>query len=59
LGTLQGADARPTTQALQAVDKTTAELPPLVEKCRQLLEKDLAQLNEQLVRAGLPKIEEK
>jgi hypothetical protein len=59
LGLLQGADAKPTTQALQAVDKTTGEWPSLMEKCRQLLDKDLVQLNEQLMKAGLPKVERK
>lgn len=59
LGLLQGADARPTTQALQAVDKTTGEWPSLMEKCRQLLENDLAQLNEQLAKAGVGKVEVK
>jgi photosystem II stability/assembly factor-like uncharacterized protein len=59
LGTLQGADARPTTQSLEAVDHTTTLWPPLLEKCRQLLESDLAQLNEQLVKAGLAKLEAK
>jgi hypothetical protein len=54
MGLVEGADVRPTTQAIAASEQAKRALTGVISRWRELREKDVSALNAQLVKAGLP-----
>ncbi|MGH9566310.1 MAG: glycoside hydrolase, partial [Candidatus Angelobacter sp.] len=55
-GVLQEADAAPTSQATAGLAEIDKQLPPLMQQWRQIRDKELPALNQQLKSANLPEI---
>ena len=56
-GILQGADAAPTSAVKTAVADVLRTAPSIMEKWRAIVSRELPQLNQELEKAGLAKIE--
>lgn len=55
-GVLQEADVTPSTQAAEAVAELQKQLPPVMERWKELKSQDIPALNKQLKSANLPEI---
>jgi hypothetical protein len=59
MGTLQAADAAPTSQVLKAQEDALKSFLDLGKRAIELLEKDVPKVNEQLKKAGQPALDGK
>jgi hypothetical protein len=55
-GALQEADVTPSTQAAEAVVELQKQLPPVMERWKELQSQDIPALNQQLKNANLPEL---
>jgi len=57
MGLVEGTDVEPTTQAVAASEQTQRSLGAVLSRWREMKDKDVKALNEQLAKAGIPAIE--